>query len=371
MYQIVGKNRGKKQKKVLIWFHGLDDFLSCKSGFHVAGMFVQLACWAQILIKEGYNISSLTNGKSCKKGDIKYYHWTIVSKIEVLHEFFGIPLVLLKEHPRIVIFNGADRILFSLAFWCKVFKIKLVFIAASDMDFSTSIGFIAGKAYNTHLYWHTLKKGKMHFVVQNQRQQADLKGYFGRNSIIIPNVWTKIKFNIHEEKSIPAFDIVWVANIKPLKRPHWAIEIAKRLPDYSFAMAGNCACDEDEYNEFLKGVHVTDNLDYLGGISFDDASDLIAKSKLLLCTSEFEGLPNTFLQAWQANVPIVSTVNPNNVFTQHGVGSYVTSIEEIVSALHDILNDKMLMQTLKKNVNLYYQNTYNTCSNLSLFQRIF
>ena len=43
-----------QHKKILIWFRGIDDFLSCSPEIQVAGMYVQMTCWAQCLLKEDY-----------------------------------------------------------------------------------------------------------------------------------------------------------------------------------------------------------------------------------------------------------------------------------------------------------------------------
>lgn len=356
----------KERKKILIWFRGIDDFLSCNPNVKVAGMYVQMTCWAQILLKNGYEVLSLSSRENHSFKGIRFIRWRVIRLLEVVHEFLGIPFILIRHSPDYVIQNGADRILKSLSIWCRIFGVKLVFVSASDMDFSDEYGFIKGRQYNTRLYWNSLRNGRMKFVVQNSEQQQALKYKFGRDSIIVPNVWTKIEFYTKSVVKMPSFDVVWVANIKHLKRPEWLIEIARHLPDYSFAFAGGNGETKEYFDSIASMAANEPNVRFFGSLSFDAASELIGKSKLLLCTSEFEGLPNTFLQAWEAGVPIISTVDPSGVISKNALGSSFKTVQEAVLAINSILSNPSLLDKLKSNVADFYRNTYSEGPELSM-----
>lgn len=354
-----------EHKKILIWFRGIDDFLSSRPEVNVAGMYVQMTCWAQCLLNQGYEVLSLSSRGNYCLGGIRFIKWHKVRVIEVIHEFLGIPLILMRYHPECLLINGADRILKSMSLWCRLFGIKLVFIAASDMDFSDQYGFIAGRSYNTRLYWSALRHGRMKLVVQNNEQQTALKEKFGRDSIIVPNVWTKINFITHDVLDIPAYDVVWVANIKHLKRPEWLIEIAHNLPDYSFAIAGGNGETQEYYDTIAEMAGKEPNVSFLGPLPFNAATELIKKSKLLLCTSEFEGLPNTFLQAWESGVPIISTVDPSGVVGKYALGSSFKTVQEAVSLIESFLSNPSRLKVLRNNVVEFYSSTYSNGLDLS------
>lgn len=356
----------KERKKILIWFRGIDDFLSCNPNVNVAGMYVQMTCWAQILSKKGYEILSLSSRENHSCKGIRFIKWRVIRIIEVVHEFMGIPFILIRHRPDYIIQNGADRILKSLSIWCRIFGVKLVFVAASDMNFSDEYGFIKGRPYNTRLYWSALRNGRMKFVVQNTEQQQALKEKFGRDSIIVPNVWTKIDFCTNRIVEIPSFDVVWVANIRHLKRPEWLIEIANKLPNYSFAIAGGNGETQEYFDSIASMAAHEPNVRFYGPLPFNAASELISKSKLLLCTSEFEGLPNTFMQAWEAGTPIISTVDPSGVINKNILGSSYKTVQEAVIAINSILSNPSLLNELKSNVVKFYHKAYSEGPDLSM-----
>ena len=90
------------------------------------------------------------------------------------------------------------------------------------------------------------------------------------------------------------------------------------------------------------------NLRHLGSQPNGAVNELLARSHLLVNTSEYEGFSNTFIQAWLRNVVVVSlTVNPDSVFDddRYGVcarGSY----DELVRAVTRLSEDPSLRERI-------------------------
>lgn len=65
------------------------------------------------------------------------------------------------------------------------------------------------------------------------------------------------------------------------------------------------------------------NVILTGRVNHAETLRLIANSKALINTSNFEGFPNIFLEAWSAGVPVISlNVNPGNIFEKHNLGYF-------------------------------------------------
>ena len=52
------------------------------------------------------------------------------------------------------------------------------------------------------------------------------------------------------------------------------------------------------FNYCINQAELSSNVDFLGQKSFFNTTEYFAKAKYVLCKSEYEGFPNTFLQAW-------------------------------------------------------------------------
>ena len=68
-----------------------------------------------------------------------------------------------------------------------------------------------------------------------------------------------------------------------------------------------------------------------GFIPYAELAPFYTRAALLLCTSDWEGYPNTFMEAWSRGVPVVSTIDPDNVITTHATGRRITTDETLIA----------------------------------------
>jgi glycosyltransferase involved in cell wall biosynthesis len=129
--------------------------------------------------------------------------------------------------------------------------------------------------------------------------------------------------------------VVWIANLKPLKNPGAFVRLARRFThrsDVRFVIVGGKMDDGEWTRETLKDIAATPNLEYRGSLSQAAVNALLEHTDLLVNTSDYEGFSNTFIQAWMRRVPVVSLrVDPDRLLSKGGLG-VVTGNED---ALHD------------------------------------
>lgn len=323
-----------KQKRVLIWSTAISDLLDGDKT--VGGIAVQLYFWAQILTQKGWQVTTFTQGKTFVKDGIIFKKERRYGKLGIVQEWLSVSRELLFARPQIVISRGADRIAYPLALFSRWFGVKYVFFGASDVNFEPGKELIAGGEHNRKL-WQKAVKSIKYIVVQNAHQQETLKRNYQKDSLPLFNIWGEV-----EPAKVTNFhtDVVWVANLRRLKRAEWMVNAAKALPQFDFTIVGGSTWQEPEYYEEIEKISSgIDNLHFLGKKSFAETNALVAQSRLLCCTSTFEGFPNTFLQAWANNIPVVSTVNPSDVITSNNLGVVVKTEDGFHAVLQAILSN--------------------------------
>lgn len=345
----------KKSKKIIIWS---TEVIKLIEGKPIGGIAVQMYFWARVFRSNGWEVFSfIENEKRQKEAEgIVFQPQKNVKRVNMLLEWWYAFINMITLKPDVIIFRGANRELLPLSFFSNIFKIKLVMFGASDVNFEPGKELV-GSNINRKLYHRALKRISF-FVVQNKHQHDTLSEYFFKDSLILYNIWGEVKKQVEEK--VPTSDAVWVANFRRLKRAEWVIDAAIKCPDYHFVMAGGKS--NEYFDEMKNKAERAWNLDFLGPKPFFYANQLVKNSKVLLCTSTFEGFPNTFLQAWSNGIPVISTVDPSNIIKDYKLGVIVNTEDELVSAIQTLLSDTNYYLHLSRSITTFFDENHSAQS---------
>jgi len=137
--------------------------------------------------------------------------------------------------------------------------------------------------------------------------------------------------------------IIWVANIKPLKRPELFVMLARELQGLEsaeFIMIGQPSSDRKFMHNLSEQMSDLRNFKYLGGCTQKQVNEIMSKSHIFVNTSIYEGFPNTFIQAWMRRLPVVSiNANPDNTLHKHSLGFHSGSYEQMVKDVKSLIMD--------------------------------
>ena len=217
--------------------------------------------------------------------------------------------LLRRISPDIVFMQTAGEQVASAAVYARTSGRPFVFAGASDKDFV--MGPLPGMpAQHTAMYRWGLRAAQA-VVVQNVAQLELLKRHFRRNGHLIQNGY-------EEPQAQPGdFDgnVLWAATVKPLKRPDLVLALARRLRHLRFLMVGGPGVDRGAQAYFDGIAHQArglSNLTMTGHVPFRDVGLAFDEASVCLNTSDYEGLPNTFMQAWLRGIPTLSFVRPES-----------------------------------------------------------
>jgi len=155
-------------------------------------------------------------------------------------------------------------------------------------------------------------------VCQNAYQLQALAERFGKKGLSIPSACEATqRAAAHGRDSI-----LWVSRAIPRKRPELLLELAAALPNEHFVAVLPSGPDKSLQQDILQRSKTLANIEVLSHVPYRDIASLFARAKIFVCTSEYEGFPNTYLQAMQHAVPIASMcVDPNGVLSREGAGA--------------------------------------------------
>jgi len=208
-------------------------------------------------------------------------------------------------------------------------------------------------ARDRKLYEYGLYRADL-ILSQSARQQRLLLDNYGLSSAVAG-------MPVEPSEPLPLvernIDVLWVANIRQLKRPGLVLSLAQRLPERRFHMAGgSCAGEEQLYSDLEHRASAIRNLQWSGFLPYRKAQSLFPYARVFLSTSETEGFPNTYLQAWMPGTPVVAFFDPDGIIEREGLGLVVRNEDEAQQAIENLLNDPALWQSLSRQARGYAMN---------------
>ena len=221
-----------------------------------------------------------------------------------------------------------------IALYCRRRARRFVFRAASDTDCDPA-RLLVRFARDRWIYRKGLGAADAILVQSVAQKRALAQGYGLEGGVA--GMFVERPEYPRVEKDI---DVLWVGNLRPLKRPDRLLDLARALPRVRFHMVGGSLRGELQcFRDLESAAAGMDNVVVHGRLPYADANRICDRAKLLVSTSDVEGFPNVFLQAWIRGVPVVSFFDPDHLIEREGLGVAVGSLEEMREAVRGLLED--------------------------------
>lgn len=224
----------------------------------------------------------------------------------------------------------------------KRLNIPFIYRVANDMD--------ADHRYRERLnfteqliYRYGLKRSDAIFC-QNTYQYEHFKRQFPQKKIMI--IYNPFNCE-NREKKINNYSkrkyIAWVGIFQYQKNLASLFDIVKASPALEFRIAGKQRPNLDkETKGALINLKECKNVRFLGYLKRKEILPFLSNAYALLNTSYYEGFSNTFLEAFAAGTPVITTskVDPDNIISKNNLGLIAKEYTEIPHLLSSLVNDK-------------------------------
>lgn len=221
------------------------------------------------------------------------------------------------------------------AWFCHATDRRFIFRVASDSDCEKEHGRIQFWR-DRKLYNYGLRRADV-VAAQTEYQAQLLRENHGIESAVVNMMVETPRGSAPVGKDI---DVLWVSNLRALKRPELALELARQLPNVKFSLAGGPMPGGETYYEDVRAAAARlPNVTMHGAVRYADSGSLFDRAKIFLNTSSIEGFPNTFLQAWIRGVPVVSFFDPDSLVQRLQLGHIPNSVDEMREAIRSLLED--------------------------------
>jgi glycosyltransferase involved in cell wall biosynthesis len=220
------------------------------------------------------------------------------------------------------------------AIFAKAFDKRLIVRIASDSDCRRSQQPMRYRR-DRWLYDYGVRNATL-VAAQTEQQRELLRQHYGVSSEIL-NMAVEVPRGPQRDKDI---DVLWVGNFRLVKRPDLFFELARRLPRYRFAIVGGSVPSGEAYFESMAAEAKTlPNVLMPGAVPYGAVGEWFDRARIHVNTSDYEGFPNTFLQAWVRGVPVVSFFDPDRLIQRRALGKCCADVGQMSAAIEELLRN--------------------------------
>jgi glycosyltransferase involved in cell wall biosynthesis len=350
-----------------ICFVGLANLpvLAREYGSHgVGGAELQQTLLARTLAARGYKVSMVV----ADYGQPDEAVWDDIRTYKAYRPQAGLPVVRFL-HPRwtgvwaamkraradIYYTSCAGALLGQVVLFAQLHSRKVIFRVASNSDCDPD-QLLIRYWRDKRLYRFGLHRANIVLAQTSEQQHALLK-HFGRTSRVVPSMTDtsgrRLRFAERD-------GVVWVGNMRPLKRPALLLEAARKLRHLRFHIIGGpMPGAESFYSAIRAEARQIANVTFHGAVPYHEVGAFYERARVFVGTSEIEGFPNTYLQAWSRGTPVVAFLDPEQLIARHGMGRAVSNVSELCEAIMTLSADSAAWDTASQRSGAYMDNRFN------------
>ena len=221
-----------------------------------------------------------------------------------------------------------------LAMFCRRHGGKVVFRVAHDFDCDPK-NLLIQYWRDKKLYEYGLRHANGIFV-QSVQQQRAMRENYGLESVV-----AEMLVDAPHQKVSRDVDVLWVNNLRQFKRPDLFLALAKKLPQLKFHMIGGPQPGFGALFDTVRSeASKIPNLTFHGSVPYHQMDEKYAGARVFVNTSDSEGFPNSYLQAWIRGTPVVAFFDPDAVIAREGIGQAVSTLDEMANVVLQLVKDQ-------------------------------
>lgn len=353
------------------------------------GVEYQTYLLAEKFIEQGWIVEVVTQNRKINNTEylnkkIRYFYYK-PSTINLIN-IFRVLRTLLQTNSFFYYERSFTNQLASITFFKKIRNIKTIWAIANEKESTEKCNhlgvYLNSKHYSKAFFIKRILKildyKLSDAMIQWGRSNADyvfcqslvqknkiknnfkLNGYLVRNSHSIPEVIVNKKENI----------ILWIGKVTASKRPEVFFDLVKFFgnTDYKFIIIG----ESGEYKTVLDQLSVKyKNFLHAGYLHFSEVNKYLQMAKILVNTSNYEGFPNTFIQAWLNRVLVISyELDTDQLLSSERLGLLTLSQKELIDKLEKCQNGQLVYDDYLDRAEKYARENFDINKQIQLIIKI-
>ncbi len=347
---------------------------------HAGGIEVQVPLWATWFAEHGYPVSMITWDEGYKDG-------TMIRDVRVLKlcrrnaglpglRFFtprwsSLVSALRRADADIYCYACGDLGLGQVVLWAHTNGRKVLYSVVNKVDCDPALP--ALKPWRERVLYRYGLQHADRVAVQTGEQQELLHIGFDIDSQLVPMPSKGFPITREPDSKPDAPSprrVLWIGRFSKEKRLEWLLDTAELCPELHFDVIGAPNAESDYSRSVSTRASAIPNVELHGRVSYLGLGEFYNQADLLCCSSVYEGFPNVFLEAFSVGLPLVSTVDPDDIIRRFGLGEVATNPDELRTALKRVLTPETWRRTSQA-VRRYYEEHHTPEASMRILEEEF
>lgn len=260
----------------------------------------------------------------------------------------------------------AGTLIWRLARFCRRRGRRLVNRISSDSY--TDPDFLREDPVRAHLYERALRSCDL-VVAQNAAQARNLRELFGIHALTAEPLGSELPA---EGETPERRHVLWVGRARAMKRPELFMDLCEALPSQRFVMI--LSADEPELAAAVRRAAARlPNLALHESVPHSEMRAHYLAARVLVNTSDYEGFPASFVEAFCAGTPVVSLhADPDELLSRQGLGHYARGdAADLLLGMRRLLEDAQHAEQTGRRVLDYARRHYDPKRVADRYEEIF
>lgn len=274
------------------------------------------------------------------------------SIIQPVKHFFILGAAMRRADADVYVYRGSPRNAAFVYLWTRLLNRKWVYNMASDEHITTyTTSWPVQRLFNRSL------RDADAIIAQTNRQQQILAESYGVDSTVVPNGYPSSKTGDTVDREY----LLWVGRFhEEQKQPHRLLEVAAQLPEQNFRLVGPVDDSVPYQREVRNRARNMPNVEFIGAVPPDQIHEQYRHAIAVVNTSNHEGFPNTFLEAWRQETPVVSlNIEPGRYLDDSIDSLYAGGdVDRLVELCERLATDPSYRQKIGETSHTYFEKHY-------------
>ena len=266
--------------------------------------------------------------------------------------------------------RGADHVWGVAVEIARRAGVRTIFAAAFDTDVQPRQALTRRRGFWPMYAWGLRRADRI--IVQHKGQLAGLNPVWQRKAAVVPSIAGNIP--AVKPHAVRESYVAWVGMLREPKRPDLLINIARSLPALRFKVCGGPTTHRSPSGygqQVVSQLSCLPNVEFMGQVTPEVAMQTIADAAALLSTSDQEGFPNTFLQAWSCGTPVVTLkVDPDSVIQDMGLGMVSGDVRSAAADLAALIQSPERRQDIAVRARRHVETAHSSAAAVAVVDQV-